>query len=202
MTRDTLDSPWISTAELYDDSSNGFIILREVFNTDEVAAMASEAQTLIERRELIDVNNIRCRWQGHCETGKCLFDCFDPVIDIGPVARAVARDERILGVMRALFRQDAHPFKDKLIFKPPRAKGYALQDYISWKEFPESCKTVVVAIDSADAASGAIAVFAGYHCEGCVSAREHFAAVSGFRWMKANGIACGHRRSTNNSYFA
>jgi hypothetical protein len=30
--------------------------------------LASEAQTLIERTELIDVQNIRCRRQDHCET--------------------------------------------------------------------------------------------------------------------------------------
>jgi 2-aminoethylphosphonate dioxygenase len=152
---------------------DGFLIARRVFTPSEVGAMASEAQTLSERRELIDVDNIRCRWQDRCATGECLFDCFDPVTDIGPVARAVARDERILRVMRVLFDDDAHLFKDKLIFKPPGAKGYALhQDYISWKEFPESFTTVVVAIDPADAESGAIEVFAGYHREGCLTARD------------------------------
>jgi ectoine hydroxylase-related dioxygenase (phytanoyl-CoA dioxygenase family) len=152
---------------------DGFLVVRRVFTPDDVAAMASEAQTLCERRELIDVANIRCRWQDHCATGECLFDCFDPVIDIGPVARAVARDERILGLMRALFDDEAHLFKDKLIFKPPGAKGYALhQDFISWKEFPESFTTVVVAIDAADVTSGAIEVFAGYHRDGCLSPRD------------------------------
>jgi hypothetical protein len=46
----------------------GYLVVRNVFQPDEVAALASEAQTLIERTELIDVQNIRCRRQDHCET--------------------------------------------------------------------------------------------------------------------------------------
>jgi len=149
---------------------DGYLVVRNVFQPDELAALASEAQTLIERTELIDVQNIRCRWQDHCETKECLFDCFDPVIDIGPVCRAVARDERILAILRAIYDDDAHLLKDKLIFKPPGAKGYALhQDYIAWKEFPESFTTVIVAIDPSDATNGAVEVFAGYHRGGLMS---------------------------------
>lgn len=152
---------------------DGFLVLRDVFDGAECAALASEAQTLIERKELIDTNNIRCRWQDHCDSGECLFDCFDPVIDVAPVARAVARDERILAPLRAIFDDDAHLFKDKLIFKPPGAKGYGLhQDYISWKEFPESFTTVIVAIDPTDVENGATEVFSGYHRDGCLSARD------------------------------
>ncbi len=152
---------------------DGFLVLRGIFEPDEVAALASEAQTLVERKELIDTNNIRCRWQDHCESGECLFDCFDPVIDVAPVARAVARDERILAPLRAIYDDDIHLFKDKLIFKPPGAKGYALhQDYISWKGFPESFVTAIVAIDPTDAANGATEVFPGYHRHGYLSARD------------------------------
>src|SRR5262245_10216903 len=159
--------------ELEAYSRDGFLILRGVFGREEMAALASEAQTLIERKEVMDTNNIRCWWQDHCESGECLFDCFDPVIDIAPVARVVARDERILGALRGLYEDDACLLKDKLIFKPPGAKGYALhQDYISWKEFPETFTTVIVAIDATDAANGATEVFAGYHRDGYLSQRD------------------------------
>ncbi len=163
----------LTDAERNGYQRDGFLILRGVFRADEMAALASEAETLVERRELIDTNNIRCRWQDHCDSGECLFDCFDPVIDVGPVARAVAHDERILAPLRALFVDNAHLFKDKLIFKPPGAKGYALhQDYIAWPEFPESFTTVIVAIDPSCAANGATEIFTGYHRGGCMSARD------------------------------
>ena len=69
---------------------DGFLVVRQLFSTDEVAALAAEAETLFARQELIDTQNIRCRWQNHATTGECRFDCFDPVIDIGPVCRYFA----------------------------------------------------------------------------------------------------------------
>ena len=54
-----------------------------------------------------------------------------------------------------------------MIFKPPGATGYQLhQDYIGWREFPESFITVIVAIDPTDATNGATEVFPGYHRQG------------------------------------
>lgn len=152
---------------------NGYLVLREVFSADEISALADEAEMLFGRSELIHKDNIRCRWQDHAETGECRFDCFDPVIDIGPVSRYFAFDERILSVLRALYDDEAHLFKDKLIFKPPGATGYALhQDYIGWREFPETFVTVIVAIDSTDATNGATEVFPGYHLQGYLSPKD------------------------------
>jgi ectoine hydroxylase-related dioxygenase (phytanoyl-CoA dioxygenase family) len=151
----------------------GFLIVREVFAADEIAALAAECETLFARRELIDTQNIRCRWQDHAETKECRFDCFDPVIDIGPVSRYFAYDRRILEILRAIYDDEAHLFKDKLIFKPPGATGYALhQDYIGWKSFPESFITVIVAIDATTAANGATEVFPGYHQQGYLSPKD------------------------------
>ncbi len=145
-------------------------MLRGAFDGEAVAALASEAQTLLERRELIDHDNIRCRWQDHVETGECLFDCFDPVIDIGPVCRYIAKDERILAPLRAIYGDEPCLLKDKLIFKPPGAKGYALhQDYISWPDFPKSFVTVLLAIDEACAENGAMELFPGGHARGYLS---------------------------------
>ncbi len=73
----------------------------------------------------------------------------------------------------AIYDDEAYLFKDKLIFKRPGAKGYALhQDYISWKEFPETFVTVILAIDATDVDNGATEVFPGYHSQGCLSARD------------------------------
>ncbi len=149
---------------------DGFLILRRVFRDDEMAVLRWEASTLVERHDLIDTANIRCRWQDHVTTGACTFDCFDPVIDIGPVCRAFARDERILAPLRALYNDEAYLLKDKLIFKPPGVKGYSLhQDYISWPDFPKSFVTVILAIDASSADNGATEVFPGYHRQGCLT---------------------------------
>jgi 2-aminoethylphosphonate dioxygenase len=146
-----------SDVERYRD--DGYLIVRGVFHRDEIAALAAECETLLARSELIDTQNIRCRWQDHAHTGECPFDCFDPVIDIGPVSRYFASGNRLLDILRALYDDDAHLFKDKLIFKPQGATGYALhQDYISWKTFPETFTTAIVAIDHTTAENGATEV--------------------------------------------
>jgi 2-aminoethylphosphonate dioxygenase len=161
-------APAQSLAEQY--HADGFLILRGIFNRAEMGEMDAEAARLFQRRDLIDQDNIRCRWQNCATTGECRFDCFDPIIDLSPVFARVARDERILSTMARLFGEPAFLFKDKLIFKPPGATGYALhQDYISWKTFPASFATVIVAIDPADSRNGATEVFAGCHQRGCLT---------------------------------
>jgi len=162
-----------SEAQLRRYRVDGFLIVREVFPRPEVDALAAEAARLFERKDLIDSDNIRCRWQNHAGTGECRFDCFDPVIDLSPLCGRVASDSRILGLASALYGEPACLFKDKLIFKAPGAAGYALhQDYISWKTFPASFLTVIVAIDPADADNGATEVFPGHHQRGCLTPRD------------------------------
>ncbi|HEX3728134.1 MAG TPA: phytanoyl-CoA dioxygenase family protein, partial [Pirellulales bacterium] len=151
-----LASAALATGQVEDYRRQGYLILREVFGPQEVAALTGESQTLHARRDLVDSANLRCRWADHGPGGQCLFDCFDPVIDIGPVCRYVSNDERILNPLRAILDDEPCLLKDKLIFKQPGATGYALhQDYIGWQDFPESFTTVIVAIDESDATNGA-----------------------------------------------
>lgn len=153
--------------------ADGYLVKERVFGEAEMQELQAEAARLLQRSDLIDNDNIRCRWQNHAETGECRFDCFDPVIDLSPVCERIARDPRLLQVVSELYGEPAHLFKDKLIFKPPGALGYGLhQDYISWDTFPTSFVTVIVAIDPADASNGATEVFGGYHQQGLMSPRD------------------------------
>jgi ectoine hydroxylase-related dioxygenase (phytanoyl-CoA dioxygenase family) len=160
----------LSDEQLRQYQADGFLILRQVFSSAEIAEAEAEANELLTRKELIDTNNIRCRWQNHVVSGECMFECFDPVIDIGPTCSRLAHDPRILEPLSAIYGDEALLFKDKLIFKPPGAKGYGMhQDFIGWKDFPRTFVTVLVAIDGADADNGATEVFPGYHHVGYLS---------------------------------
>ena len=163
----------LTAAQVAQYDRDGYLILRQVFTAEEIASLAAEAETLLERRELMDTQNIRCRWSDHVETQECTFDCFDPVIDLGPVCRYFAYDERMLRPLRELYRDEAHLFKDKLIFKRPGLKGYQLhQDYIGWPSFPESFVTAIIAIDATHRENGATEVFPGYHRGGCLTPKD------------------------------
>lgn len=95
--------------------ADGYLILRHLFAEGEVGEWESEAARLLEWKDLIDNNNVRCRWQNHVETD---------------------------------------------------------QDYISWKSFPTSFVTAIVAIDPSDSDNGATEAFPGYHQRGCLSRRD------------------------------
>jgi ectoine hydroxylase-related dioxygenase (phytanoyl-CoA dioxygenase family) len=153
--------------------ADGFLVIRNLFPPDRIAALDAEADRLRGRQDLIDQDNVRCRWQNDADTGECRFDCFDPVVDLSAVCEQTARDLRLLDIIGMLYGEPACLFKDKLIYKSPGTSGYALhQDYISWSSFPTTFLTVIVAIDPADAESGATEVFAGFHNRGYLSPRD------------------------------
>src|SRR5262249_40575959 len=125
---------------------------------------------LLQRSDLIATENIRCRWQNHVESGACLFECFDPVIDISAPLERLGRDPRLLRILEAIYDEPAHLFKDKLIFKPSGAVGYDLhQDYISWPNFPRSFVTAAIAIDRCGMEHGCTVVYPGVHRRGHLS---------------------------------
>ncbi|MGH7137263.1 MAG: phytanoyl-CoA dioxygenase family protein, partial [Pirellulales bacterium] len=160
-----------SQLDVYQET--GYLVLRGLFSGEEMAALAGECDSLLQRTDLIHSDNLRCRFQPHENGSPCLFETFDPVVDIAPQCAAVAADRRVHEVLEQIYEDDACLFKDKLIFKPPGARGYGLhQDYIAWKNFPRSFITVLVAIDAADQENGCTVVYPGYHLKGCLTTED------------------------------
>lgn len=163
----------LAASQLEQYAADGYLILRGVFSAQEMADLEAEANQLWWRKDLVDKDNIRCRWQDHVGTGECTFECFDPIIDLGAVCGRIALDRRILDPLASIYGADACLFKDKLIYKPPGVKGYGLhQDFIGWKSFPRTFITVLVPIDAADRENGATEVFPGYHQQGYLSPED------------------------------
>jgi hypothetical protein len=163
----------LAPAEVRQYEEQGFLVVRGLFEPLEMAALAAEAERLLRRTDLIASDNLRCRWQPDVVSGECLFETFDPVIDLAPVCASLARDARLLNVLADLYGEPAHLFKDKLIFKPPGAKGYDLhQDFIAWPGFPRSFVTAAVAVDPCGPDNGCTEVFPGLHCRGCLSPED------------------------------
>ena len=155
-------------------ASEGFVVVRGLYSRPEIEAAAAEAERLLaEYDHLKNVLNLRCRWRTNVFTGDCTFETFDPVCDIGPVARRLALDPRLFGVLEEIYGEPACLFKDKLIFKPPGVEGYGLhQDWIAWKNFPRSFLTVLIPYDAADRDNGCTVVYPGYHQGGCLAPED------------------------------
>lgn len=76
--------------------SEGYAIARGLFSLEEIAVISAEANRVFARRDLIDFNNLRCRWLNHHETSECRFDCFDPITDLSDPVDRIARDPLLL----------------------------------------------------------------------------------------------------------
>lgn len=67
--------------------------------------------------------------------------------------------------LRDIFNDEPLLFKDKLIFKLPGTQGYTMHQDQAWWQLcpPDDILSVLIAIDGADAANGALELFSGYH---------------------------------------
>ena len=149
-------------------------ILRGVFGAAEIQRLSDDVDRVgREQAALIDANNMRVRFQPHKDTNEPIFEVFDPISDLSPVARAITHDRRILEPLHDLYGEPAELFKDKLIYKPPGATGATLhQDWIAWPGFPESFLTVLLAIDPFTAENGATELFPRCHRNGYMSPKD------------------------------
>ena len=164
--------------------AEGYLVVRGLFAAEEVERLAADVDRVCrERTDLIDANNMRVRYKNHHETNEILFEVFDPISDLSPVASAIAHDRRILDRLHDLYGEPAELFKDKLIYKPAGAIGATLhQDWIAWPGFPESFVTVLLAIDAFTAQSGATEVFPRCHQDGYLSPKDgqhHYVELDG-----------------------
>ena len=160
----------------------GYLVLPGVFTPAEAAALGDDVDRVRrEGEDRIDPLNMRARFKPDTATGADVFEVFDPVADLSPVANRVAHDRRLFDRLHDLYGEPAHLFKEKLIYKPAGATGATLhQDWIAWPGFPESFLTVVVAIDPFTADSGATEVFPRCHTTGYLSAKDgqhHYVAL-------------------------
>lgn len=160
-----MTAPNIALDELrHEYQENGYIIVRQLFASDDVAAWRDECDRLLTLDQYIDPLNLRTLPKMTTD-GEPIVERFDPLIDISPVFKSLAEDRRLLDIVEALFDDQALLFKDKLIFKLPKTKGYGLhQDWGEWQPFPApDLLSVMVAIDGADASNGALYLHPGYH---------------------------------------
>ena len=154
-------------------NQHGHLVVHNVFTGAEMAELSEQAWQLTHYTDLIDKKNLRCRFQQTFDDSDCLWEAFDPVIDISPKCYQFAFDERIMSILESLYGEPARLFKDKLIFKQPKTRGYEMhQDWISWPGFPKSFLTVLIPVDESTTANGCTEVFSGYHKQGSLTPED------------------------------
>ena len=157
----------LNTAEIKEYRENGFLILRNVFQPEEIETYRQEAEQIVARAfalsrefQLEPKYNLRFEMLADGQPWK-----IDPFVSISPLFSALARDRRIMDRLASLYDgYEAVLFKDKLIFKPPDSHGNGLhQDYNWWQGFPQSLLTVSVALDASTKENGCTELWTGHH---------------------------------------
>lgn len=153
----------LSTQQLEEYRTKGYLWLRGAFSAEEAAEWQREADRLRGLEEYTDPYNLRVGYR--TVDGEKVLERFDPLRDISPVFARLTQDERITGALSQIFETQPNLFKDKLIFKLPGVSGYTMhQDAAWWQGFPiEDLISVMVAVDGASDENGGVEFFAGYH---------------------------------------
>ena len=144
--------------------AEGWLHLPHAFDANDVREWQDECERLGRTSGLFDPRNLRTHVMGSEVRSR---DRIDPVIDMSPVFAALVSDPRVVRPVAKVLGDEPTLFKDKLILKPPGARGYDChQDFAYWQSFgipPGALVTVVVAIDAASPENGGLEVFPGQH---------------------------------------
>lgn len=142
----------------------GYLVIRDVFTEEEVVVWQAECDRLLALSDDEDPKNLRVGFRT-MDNGERMIEKFDPLHDISPVFAKLVADERILTPLRDIYLDELLLFKDKLIYKLPKNKGYTMhQDAAFWHDFRfEGLISVMVAIDGATRENGALELFPSYH---------------------------------------
>lgn len=165
----------LSAHQLEQYSKDGFLIVRGLFGTDDIASFRKECDRLWKEVD-IEESSCRVQWRKGID-GRKIADRIDPILDISPIALATASDQRLIGPVEELLHgMQARIFKAKLISKWPQTCGYGMhQDFCYWQDYttasPDCFVTALLALDYFDEVSGTVEFFPGQHHQRLPSAR-------------------------------
>lgn len=170
-------------------ASNGYVVRRNVFSPDEVAAIAAECETLVdglvrERKArrfqagayVFDVdraNDTMIKWEGDSD----VVHGIEPFAHLSPVLNEFAHDARFIDPMRDFVRHsETALFTEKLNLKRPHHGGInpLHQDYPYWVGVTENANEVATAmlmLDDATLENGCLQVVPGSHTRGAWQTR-------------------------------
>lgn len=131
----TAEPARLSASQLGAYQGQGFLVVPALFTAEEISEVSEEAERLLARADLIDQRNLRCRWQPRCPDGECLFETFDPVIDLSPVCARLARHPRLLAVLAGPIGEPETSVQQALTLLNGR--------FIAWATDPGRCPTLI-----------------------------------------------------------
>ena len=145
---------------------DGFVIVRELFNADEMAGLLAFAKA---DREIADESYVKRDASG----GATRLAVRNDLDEASPYT-AVVRSERVAGAMQRLLGDEVYHYHHKMMLKEPRIGGAWEwhQDYGYWYEngclYPDMA-SCMIAVDRATKANGCLQVIRESHRLGRVN---------------------------------
>ena len=131
----------------------GWQVIKGWLSSAEVQRLADEADRLAKDVQLFEL-------RGAVRASDTRTDRLDPVIDVSSIYYTLAFGRRQLNLASLALGAEALLMKDKIIYKPPKANGYAAhQDFAYWQGLgyaPNDFVTICLCIDAMTASSGAV----------------------------------------------
>src|SRR5688500_14937765 len=113
--------------------ADGVLHVKGAFAASDVRHWQDECERVRRLPELFDPRNLRTHVMGSEVRAR---DRIDPVVDVSPVFASLVADPRLVAPVWELLGDEPSLFKDKLILKPPGARGYDChQDFAYWQTF-------------------------------------------------------------------
>jgi ectoine hydroxylase-related dioxygenase (phytanoyl-CoA dioxygenase family) len=172
----------LSQQQLQQFADEGFLILPNSFDADEVAHMRREADAIL---DLILNSSIalgrrsnRLDWLKRHD-GVPLVRKIQPINDLSPYLAAVSADERLIGPLRDVMGDEPVLMEEKLNFKQPLPDGiegieYPVKNndsfpvhndwaYYSDQKYPQDVVSSAISMDACTEANGPLRVWPGSH---------------------------------------
>ena len=154
------DAARVDAAPRDDWESNGWALIPGFLGQEEIVALRAESDRLCGATSLFEA-------RGAVPNSTARSDRLDPVVDVSPPFADLARDDRLVGLLRKILGGEPQLMKDKFIAKPPGAVGYAAhQDAAYWPGLgvdADRFLTAVIFLDDSTAEKGAIECASGVH---------------------------------------
>ncbi len=160
-----LSTPVISDDQIKDFEQNGYLVLRQAFDADEMKLIETWAGEMVARPEETGKH-----WVFHEKSLK--DDGADLISRIENIAPFHAGFEELSSVLKApvgqLLGEKATLFKEKINFKMPGGDGFKphQDSQAGWDTYADFFISVLVSIDEATVENGCLQMVAGHHQKG------------------------------------
>ena len=164
----TATEHFLTTEQLADYNRDGFLTVRSLFSADEAESLRTRFMEI--HRDAQNENSpLRAHYQPKTleQSGGDILKHFPRIMmphRFDAASKTVLLDERIAGVLQALFGEEPLAAQSMLYFKPPGARGQAFhQDDFYLRTAPAHCMAAWIALDDCDAENGTLFVVPGSH---------------------------------------